>query len=1066
MGTRGATLSKISIPIIGESHILPRKRLFRLLDKGLKKPFIWVAGPPGAGKTTLIANYLTTVNLPHLWYQMDRGDADLSTFFHYLSLAAKSEAGRGKRSYPVLTPEYQDVSAFARRYFEEFYGGLSKDPFVIVFDNHQEVPADSPFHRTIYEGLIKIPEGIHVIFISHTEPISVFARLRAHNLMEVIGWDVLRLTLEETRKITGHHWKRPSKEEIDYLHNKTDGWIAGLKIVLAQEKTDNRIPASEKAAGPDTVSAYFTEEILRNSDDETRKLLLKTAFLPQISVRIAIQLSGIEKAGRILENLHRRNYFTTRYSSHGVSYRYHPLFGEFLRQEATRQHGREECRQTLIRAAELLQEGGHEEMGVDLFLDGGAYDRAAALICRCAPELFFQGRSGSIREWLNRLPKEVFAGNPFLCQINGECLMALDPGQSRDQFKRAFTLFRNMGNKEGMMLASSAVIETYLHEWDCFVHLDDWIGILVNLAAGAPSFSSQSVEARVTTAIFQALIYRKPEHPELPVWCGRVESLLEQDISPSQRLMMGYLLMLYYSFIGDYRKMSALRHAQQSLLESPEISPLIKITSFCLHAVCELLTAPTENIYRLVARGKASADKLGVHLLDGKLFAQGAYAACSIGAIERAGQYIDSMAACTGQRRLEVVQYQHLKSFECLLRGDPSASAHAEKALALAIEAGSPFHEGLCRFRFAQILIKTGNFGKAEDHLRQVHAICSGMGSKNLEFQYLLYKAQLCNARGDARSCEDFLRKAMALGREQWYMNYDGWESSVMSDLCVKALEAGIEVEYVQELVRKRGLIPEVPPLHLKNWPWALKMNTLGRFELIRDGKPVHFKGKVQKKPIEMLKALIAFGCRDVSEERIVDALWPEALGDAARSAFSTTLQRLRQLIGNDKVLHLRDGRLSLDFRLCWVDAWTFEQALLEGDNVSKIGQAGEEVRFFEEAFALYRGDFMAGDEKYSWTISPRERLRGKFIRLVSRIGKHWENRGSHDMAAEYYLRGLEVDNLAEEFYQHLMTCYQRQGRRAEALAVYCRCRETLASTFGVAPSTQTESIYRKLQQS
>ncbi len=1066
MGKRGAALAKISIPIIGESHILPRKRLFRLLDKGLKKPFIWVAGPPGSGKTTLISNYLTTARVPHLWYQMDKGDADLATFFHYLSLAAKNAAGRRKRAFPILTPEYQDVSAFASRYFEKLYGGLSQAPFVIVFDNHQEVPSDSPFHRAIYEGLIKIPAGVHVIFISHTEPISVFARLYAHNLMELIGWDRLRLTIEETRKIVGQHWKKPSKEEVECLHEKTDGWIAGLKVILAQEKTDNRMPPSEKATGPDTVSAYFTEEILKNTDDETRRLLLKTSFLPQISARVATQLTGIERTGRILEALHRKNYFTTRHSFRDASYRYHPLFREFLLLEASRQYSPQEFSDTQIRAAELLEETGQEEAAADLFLKGGAYDKAAAIICRLAPEMFVQGRSGSILEWLSRLPAETFDGNPFLFQINGECLMPLNLGKSRDQFERAYTIFRNLGHTEGMLLASSAIIETYLHEWDCFAHLDSWTDIILNLAAGASSFSSQAIEARVTTAIFQALVYRMPDHPELPEWRRRMEGLLEQDVGSSQRLMMGYLLMLYYSFVGDYRKMSALRHAQQPLLDAPDVSPIIRITSFCLHAVCEWLTAPTENVYRLVAQGKAMAEKLGIHLLDGKLFAQGACAACSIGDIERAGQYIDSMAACTGQRRLEIAQYQHLKSLECFLRGDPAASAHAEQALALVCEAGSPFQEGLCRLRLVQILLKAGDYCNAEEHLERAHEISSATGSRNIEFCYLLYKVLLADARGDARLCQDSLRNAMAIGREHWYLNYDGWDPSAMSVLCVKALEAGIEVDYVRELVRKRGLIPEAPPLYLECWPWAFEMNTLGRFELIKDGKPMHFQGKVQKKPIEMLKALIAFGCREVSEERIVDVLWPEALGDAARSAFSTTLQRLRQLIGNDKVLYLRDGRLSLDLRLCRVDAWTFEQALLEGDNILKTGQAGEEVRFLEEAFALYQGDFMAGDEKYSWTISPRERLRGKFIRLVSRIGKHWENRGSHDMAAEYYLRGLEVDNLAEEFYQHLMTCYQRQGRRAEALAVYCRCRETLASTFGVAPSTQTESIYRKLQQS
>ena len=68
--------------------------------------------------------------------------------------------------------------------------------------------------------------------------------------------------------------------------------------------------------------------------------------------------------------------------------------------------------------------------------------------------------------------------------------------------------------------------------------------------------------------------------------------------------------------------------------------------------------------------------------------------------------------------------------------------------------------------------------------------------------------------------------------------------------------------------------------LYLEEWPYPIKIYTLGRFEIIRDDEPLHFSGKEQKKPLELLKALIAFGGRDVPEERLTDALWPDADGD------------------------------------------------------------------------------------------------------------------------------------------------------------------------------------------
>ncbi len=61
------------------------------------------------------------------------------------------------------------------------------------------------------------------------------------------------------------------------------------------------------------------------------------------------------------------------------------------------------------------------------------------------------------------------------------------------------------------------------------------------------------------------------------------------------------------------------------------------------------------------------------------------------------------------------------------------------------------------------------------------------------------------------------------------------------------------------------------------NWP--LKIYTLGRFELVRDNKPIGLSRKAPKKPFTMLKTLITFGGKDVSESQISDILWPEAEG-------------------------------------------------------------------------------------------------------------------------------------------------------------------------------------------
>jgi LuxR family transcriptional regulator, maltose regulon positive regulatory protein len=59
----------------------------------------------------------------------------------------------------------------------------------------------------------------------------------------------------------------------------------------------------------------------------------------------------------------------------------------------------------------------------------------------------------------------------------------------------------------------------------------------------------------------------------------------------------------------------------------------------------------------------------------------------------------------------------------------------------------------------------------------------------------------------------------------------------------------------------------------------------------------------------------------------------------------------------------------------------------------------------------------------------------------------------------------LEIDNVAEEVYRRLMSCYVRSGRPAEALRVYRRCQEMLSLVLGIAPSAETDALRRSIAQ-
>lgn len=84
-------------------------------------------------------------------------------------------------------------------------------------------------------------------------------------------------------------------------------------------------------------------------------------------------------------------------------------------------------------------------------------------------------------------------------------------------------------------------------------------------------------------------------------------------------------------------------------------------------------------------------------------------------------------------------------------------------------------------------------------------------------------------------------------------------------------------------------------------WPWPLRIYALGRFALQRDGITLAVEGKAQKKPLELLRVLVAHGATQAGQgadvRELVELLWPDLEANAPKASFDMTLMRLRKLL-------------------------------------------------------------------------------------------------------------------------------------------------------------------------
>ena len=243
-----------------------------------------------------------------------------------------------------------------------------------------------------------------------------------------------------------------------------------------------------------------------------------------------------------------------------------------------------------------------------------------------------------------------------------------------------------------------------------------------------------------------------------------------------------------------------------------------------------------------------------------------------------------------------------------------------------------------------------------------------------------------------------------------------------------------------------------------------MKIYTLGRFEVYIDARPLSFSHKTPRKPITLLKALVAFGGGPVPEHKLLDALWPEQEGDAARRALAMALHRLRGLLGASDAVSVQDGGMLLSSEVCWVDAFEAERLLAGALDQVRGGDHSTLLALTQRVGQLWHGPFLPTDEDAPWSVSLREKLSARFARFVAASGARLEDEKRWDEAADWYRRGLEIDNLGESFYQGLMRCHLNAGRYAEGLTAFRRMRQLLSVTLGVSPSPASEALYRALQ--
>jgi ATP/maltotriose-dependent transcriptional regulator MalT len=315
------------------------------------------------------------------------------------------------------TDDLSDLSGSLSRRLRLLLDGLPPE-WVLVLDNHQELPADHPLHQAIARALGELPPGVQWFFVSREPPPPDYALALARQHLAVLDAEALRFDEMETRDLVRLHGR---SDVIAPALAAAEGWAAGLTLMLLGSPADAVLPAP---GARQRLFDFLAGEVLRRMSEVEQRALAAIAHLPSATASLARRVSGHEDAPALLERLAASSLFTDRRDGPEPSYTFHALFSELLRRRFEATAAREDVAALRRHAASVLLHAGEADAALGLLAAGGAWPEAEAALRKAAPRYVAERRTGALLRLIEALPPEP---RDRLAYWHGLCLLDRDP---------------------------------------------------------------------------------------------------------------------------------------------------------------------------------------------------------------------------------------------------------------------------------------------------------------------------------------------------------------------------------------------------------------------------------------------------------------------------------------------------------------------------------------------------------------------------------------------------------------------------------------------------------------
>lgn len=401
------------------SPSVARTRLLERLAQAPDLRCIVLHSPAGSGKTSLLTAWrreLVIAGTDVAWVGLGPDDDDPARFFDAL-LSALSKVDPSLVKDAAVLADRSSSEDEVETLVISLVRAAAAHPreLVIVLDDAHHLH-DTRVLKGIELLLDYSPVKLRLAFSTRSALPVALGRLRAQRQLLELGLEELRFTPEESAQLVMGLLGTTSEREARRLHQQTDGWVTGLKVLCLDMRRGRR---GGPVRDPQAFERYFEQEVLKQLPAQVVEFLLHCALPAHFNAELCAALLGspadVAASEHHLRDLEQLGLFIMPAGSRYPDgwRRLHPLLRDVL---ATRLQALpvEQRRSLHAIAWRYFAELDMPHEAVQHALLAGAEEAAADLVELCGTKLFARGELQRLVSLVRMLPDATVHERPNL----------------------------------------------------------------------------------------------------------------------------------------------------------------------------------------------------------------------------------------------------------------------------------------------------------------------------------------------------------------------------------------------------------------------------------------------------------------------------------------------------------------------------------------------------------------------------------------------------------------------------------------------------------------------------